>query len=536
MFNFTIKKTGMLHAVIFLSLFPFTQSFSQLTRTWEYSFSPPANLEAAGNCIVHLPQGLTIAGGIYKNSANFYTKNILLFTDDAGSLIKADTSVIGFGFTKIIYGGSSSYFAMAALQNDSNAARNILLAKIDSASLNVSYFVPDSSPTIYYDPADLVLLNNGRLVVGSRMDNFPLLRLSLTCMDNAGNLIWQTVDSSFEIKYDLELIADQSGGFYASGTGRDLLTSEDFIFISHFDSNGQRDWFQRQGSQSTSFADFLDLDLDVSGHLWMSGVLMDSSGQVGTLMKYDTLGNLFWKHTVSPHPYLKIISDENNFIYGAAVPSNGLDVFTIDKLDSSGSFLYSTNFQLSGYFNSILHDFRLLEDGIIAATGDLYVLSFPKSDLYLAIYDTALNLVDHNIFNSANFLGESGRAVVQGDENEVFVCGRLFYENQFETCNMGVIRYGLQIFDGIGEVDRDNNFQIFPNPASGKITVRCNDFSGDQIHLTIYNSIGDCIVDRLFFGNCSETYLDLNLPDGLYVLQLKSGSIGAEKKLLVVNR
>ncbi len=511
-------------------------SKAQLTRTWVYSYNHPANLEAAGNCIVHLDHGVTITGGYYKSNTNPDSRNILVFTDDAGTLIKADSSTIGFGYSKIIKGGTSSYFAVGTLLNDSSTARNILIAKIDSASLNINYFVPDSNPAIGYDPMDMILLNNNNILIGSRRDDFPMIQLSLTCMDDAGNLVWQTLDTTFEIKYDLKLLPDEIGGFFAAGTGRDILTSEDFIFVAHFDLNGIRDWFFRQASTSTSFADFLDIVKDHSGHLWTSGVLMDSTGQVGTLLKLDISGNLVWKHPVAPNPYLKILSDENNFIYGATVPSNGLDVFTIEKLDSAGTFLYSTNFQLTGYFNSVLYDLQMLDGGNLAFTGDLYVLSFPKPDLYLAIYDTALNLVDYDIYNASNFLGESGRAVVKGAGNDLYLCGRLNYENQFETCNLGVLKYDLQIIDNIDKNKISTNFEFFPNPSTGAIFIKCENLPRGKNIFTVFDAFGkEVFTDYSTNLNGTSNY-NLNLSEGLYYLTLNNGETRISKKLLIMQK
>ena len=81
-----------------------------------------------------------------------------------------------------------------------------------------------------------------------------------------------------------------------------------FIFISHYSSTGVRDWFVKQYS-SQSFADMNDIIMDVNKNLYVSGTVMDSTGQVGILMKLDTLGNVLWDKPIQPLSYLRLTSE-----------------------------------------------------------------------------------------------------------------------------------------------------------------------------------------------------------------------------------
>lgn len=529
--NLLIKISG----IIFYLLIVNGSATAQVSRSWVYDYNPPNNLEAKGSCLIHLRSEITITGGDFKNSNSSSRYNILVIANDSGNLLSVDTSTLGFGYTKIISDGVSACYALAALQNDSTSARNILVAKIDSATFNVRFFVPDSSATIYYDPADMILLSNQKLLVGSRMDNFPLIRLALTCMDTAGTVLWQVVDSSFEIKYDLKLIADASGGFFAAGSGRDTSTAEDFIFISHFNSIGNRDWFVRQNSPLLFFADFLDLIKDNHGFLWMSGIVMDSIGQVGVMMKLDTTGNLLWSQSVSPRPYLNLLCDQNNNIYGTTVPANGLDVFTISKLDTSGGVIDTNAFQLPGYFTSVLSDIKLIPGGLIAATGELFVSAFPKSDLYLAVFDTTLSLVGYDIYDSLNLLGESGRAIAAGINDQLYVCGRINYENQLETSNLGVIKYQFNLINNLQEKTNDAYIEIAPNPSAGNFIIKWRNLPEEKTTLYIFNSVGELVFeDNLHLQESMKT-ISLKLSDGIYFIRIEGKSFLLTKKISIIH-
>lgn len=184
---------------------------SQLLRTWTYSYNPVGNYESSGNSIVSLPSGNAVTAGVYTATTGS-RKNTLLLTDASGMLLQEDTSVIGFGYRKIIYDGNAHIYSAATLTNDSLPVSKIVVAKFDTAFGVRRFFVPDSSTTFpIYDVQDFALLVNERIVVASHWDAFPFVCLSLTCMDSSGSVLWERIDSSFQfetsnigiLKYDL---------------------------------------------------------------------------------------------------------------------------------------------------------------------------------------------------------------------------------------------------------------------------------------------------------------------------------------------
>ena len=490
---------------------------SQINRSWDYSFNPPNNYEASGNCITVLPSGKTITGGIYKSSTGT-NRNTLLLIDESGNFLDVDTSNPGFGYRKVIYDGNGNIFAAATLNNDSLPINKIVVARFDTTFSNRQFFVPDSSTTFPgYDVLDMTLLSNSTIVVASHWDAFPIVSLSLLCMDFAGNVLWERIDSSFEFSYDVKLLPDSSGGLLVAGSGRDTSTSTNFIFAFHYSSSGVRDWLVTHYSPQP-FADMNDIVIDLNKNIYISGIIMDSVGQEGILMKLDTIGNVLWNKSILPLPYSRLTTDNHGNIYGAVVPQNGLDVLTIEKLDSSGTFINSTSFQSATYFTSDLGDFRMLENGIIAATGGLYVLSFPKTDLYIATFDTSLSLLGYDIYNSQNLLGEKGNAISEVSNSNVYVCGRFNFENQFETSNIGVAKYDLSgIINGV----KNENYlhaSVFPNPSTGKFTIKFPSYLDNNVSIQILNSTGEIVFRNDFSITSGQLEFNLNLKPGFYIL------------------
>jgi len=517
-------------------LFTCFDASSQVNRVWEYSFNPVNNLEASGSCIASLPSGKTVTGGIYRNSSVSVNRNTLLLVDETGTLIDADTTTIGSGFKKVIYDGHSNVLALATLQDDSLPISKIIVARFDTSFTVKNYLIPDTTLTSpAYATLDMSVLSNGNIIVASNWDAFPLRCLSVLCMDTAGNVVWERVDSAFEFSYDVKLVEDLNGGVFAAGSGKDTSTAEDFIFVSHFTSSGLLDWSFRYYSPAQFYADMTDFIRDVYGNLYVSGNVMDTSGQVGCLIKADSAGNIFWNKQILPLAYSRIITDNSGNIYGTTVPLNGLDVFTIDKLDSSGIKIDSSSFQLNGYFASELGDIKFMDGGIISATGGLFVFSFPKSDLFLAAFDTSLNLIGYDIFDSLNLLGENGKAMVQSDDGSVYACGRVNYENQFETCNIGLIKYDVSGVVNNISVANKSRFVIFPNPSSGLLTFRWPDHESEKFSVRIISSTGVEVFNDVVTGNSGQESFILNLPSGIYNVIAENRTEKEVRKLVIIN-
>lgn len=509
---------------------------AQVNRLWDYAYNPANNYESSGKCIAVLPSGKSLCGGIFRNSSNFNTRNILVFMDDTGALLDVDSTVYGSGYSKVIYDGKSHFIAAGTLINDSLPINKIVLARIDTNFADRQFLIPDSSTVSPgYDVLDLSLLSNTNMVVASHWDAFPIVSLSLMCMDTSGFVLWERVDSSFQFSYDVKLLADGNGGVYAAGSGKDTSTTDDFIFVTHYTSGGQRDWMIQYYSPAHFFADLTDLIPDAAGHLYASGTVMDSAGQLGFLMKLDTTGTVVWNKAVSPLSYSRVITDPSGNLYGVKVPLDGINAFTIDKMDSSATIIDSAFFHTTGYFASELGDVAINSDGIITLCGGLFVLSFPKSDLFLAAYDTSLNLLGFDIYDSLNLLGENAKALVCGSQGSVYVCGRTNFENQFETSTIGILKYELpQIINTISFLPGEE-ILLYPNPSSGNINLRINNPQKEKASVRIYNNSGMEVYQTNILASSDELHFQTDLAEGFYTGVLEWSGGRRVFKMCIVN-
>jgi hypothetical protein len=504
---------------------------AQINREWEFSYNPVGNYEASAKSVIVLPSGRVVVSGIYKSSTG-NNKNALLLLDSVGNFLDVDTSTSGFGYGKVIYDGNGNIYAAATLSNDSLPINKVVVARFDSTFNSRQFFVPDSTTTFPgYDVLDMALLSNSSLVVASHWDAFPFVNLSLLCMDSQGAVLWERVDSSFEFSYDVKLIPDSLGGVFVAGSGRDTSLATNFVFISHYTSTGVRDWQVKEYS-SQSFADMNDFIMDAQKNLYVSGVLMDSTGQVGFLMKLDTVGNVEWNVPVEHLSYVKIAADQAGNIYGGIIEQNGIDVVTIEKIDSSGNLINSNSYQDSVYFTSDLGDLKVLESGQIAATGGAYIFSFPKYDLYFAVFDTALNVLAHDYYDSSNFLGEIGMDMAEAPGGSVYVCARFNFENQLETSNMGVVKYNLSALVNNVEQIKSAQLEVYPNPSTGNFKLVCQ--TAKIKNLRILNILGEVVYERILSATSAEVDIHLAIEPGIYFVIVESEQGVMSERVVVV--
>jgi len=75
--------------------------------------------------------------------------------------------------------------------------------------------------------------------------------------------------------------------------------------------------------------------------------------------------------------------------------------------------------------------------------------------------------------------------------------------------------YYIQI-SGIIENDFGDNFKIYPNPTSGKISVELGDYY-DNIQIEITDIIGQ-IIDKKTFKNINNFELNIDGLNGIYII------------------
>lgn len=81
---------------------------------------------------------------------------------------------------------------------------------------------------------------------------------------------------------------------------------------------------------------------------------------------------------------------------------------------------------------------------------------------------------------------------------------------------------------GVNEqnVEQGGNMLIFPNPTTGNLTVQVNDLQGEDVLITVYDLVGQVIINRKTENNFGTLQVPLdfvNLSNGVYLVSVQVG-------------
>ena len=349
-------------------------------------------------------------------------------------------------------------------------------------------------------------------------------------LDASGNLVWTkgfggtsqetaegiTVDASgvystgsFAGTVDLD---PGAGTFTATGNGGD-------VYILKLDLTGNFVWAKTFGA--IVLGDFGQaITLDATGNIYSTGRYagqVDFDPGAGTytmttvgaqdiyVLKLDASGNFVWAKTwgsVNTDDSRDIEVDAAGNVYSAgyvagscdydpgtgsytlAASSNNLMDGWVSKLDASGNLVWAIVYGANGYdfANGVAPD----GSGSACITGNFqYLVDFDPSP--------------------ATFSLSSG-----GNSN---------------TC---VVKIGAALPTGINSNTNSTDLiSAYPNPFTDKIVFDLQENKGNEIHLIIYNSIGQVV--RSEKTNSNKIIIEReNLTNGFYIYQLSS-----ENKVIV---
>lgn len=255
------------------------------------------------------------------------------------------------------------------------------------------------------------------------------------------------------------------------------------------------------------------------------------------------------------------------------------DSLNLTKIDSNGNFLWERNlfptFDTSTQFYTILQDAKELSNGDILyftilerqSDYELFFMRFDSLGLDPVVSNSIIpkSQMQIQLWGSKAFVLKNGEIILCNEgsncENDIWFFNRnhqlewikemRFTFNQVKlasngkyygagstTCGNGNSNSVLAIFDSTGngitkledELKKDEIFELYPNPASEKLTV--NVPQNGKSKLSIY-----CFTGRLLFEKVIESngiVLDIkDIPKGLHIVRLENGNNQLHKKILV---
>ena len=178
------------------------------------------------------------------------------------------------------------------------------------------------------------------------------------------------------------LAVDDSGNVYVTGGGADDMSDSlnDYVTIK-YDSSGDTMWVRTYDGPASSDDDALAIVLDDLGNVYVTGISIGNGlFYDGATIKYDNLGNLLWvKRYDGPASRddgfidLAVDSSGNVYVTGASEDAVGNMDYVIIKYNSNGDTVWVRNYNGPGNGYDFTYDIS------VDAIGNVYVTGWSDS-------------------------------------------------------------------------------------------------------------------------------------------------------------
>ncbi len=405
--------------------------------------------------------------------------------------------------------------------------------------------------------------------------------------DLNGSYIWSVQEDFFSEQ--VSVLTDNSGNVILSGLfentvtiGTTDLTSAGSMdgFISKYDTDGNFLWAIRAGGESIEYIAIISTD--ASDNIYLTGefisenvtingtgiTLAEGNGNI-ILAKLDNTGNVLWltSHagsTITFRDYYcwptGIITDATGCTYikgwhGDSIyfndimlrsPYNSISYF-LTKFDQNGNTIWanSINEHSTGYdYNQFDIDYNgnvylgAQARDTLNFGDDFEYINSGKEDLFVAKYNTDGDLIWVRAMQGNETSLNRIQSVAVYDTTNIFAAG--YFGNYLHIGNeelSSTNKHGfIAMFDtdisGIKEVYKRNNneFDIYPNPSTGLVTINCKSGIFDKIE--IINVTGQ----KVHSVNITSKNIQIdlsNLAKGLYFVKIKGENYYKTEKLII---
>jgi len=479
-----------------------------LTNSGEYDIFL-VKYDANGNVLWATSAGSTLSEGACS-----------VATDASGNAYVAgyfDGPAITFGTTTLL-NSCSDHSEIFLVKYDANG--DVLWAKSASGTgCDVAYSVATDasgnacvtgcfdSPNITFGTT--TLLNS----------SFSFFNIFLVKYDANGNVQWATSAGGINDEVSSSLALDAIGNAYVTGTFCSPAVTFDTttltntysgysdIFLVKYDANGNVQWAKSASGTVRDIA--YSVATDASGNAYMTGdfnspaITFDTTTLLNAfsgfsdifLVKYDANGNVLWAKSAT----------------GTGV-GNAFSVAT----DASG------NAYVAGYFDG---------PAITFGTTTLTNSISDYSDIFLVKYDTTGNVLWAK--SATGIGGDYANSVATDASGNAYVTGYFdsptFTFGTTTITNSGIFDIFLAKVTNsvkINELNNQEYFSVFPNPAKDKIVIEIPDVT-EECNLTIVNIEGHRLLQQIITE--PTTTIDVGtLPSGVYLVK-----VAGEKRVQV---
>lgn len=499
--------------------------------TVDFDPSPATfTLASVGNDDVFI-QKLNASGNLV------WVKSIGGTGDDIGNCIKLDAN--GSVYITGYFEGTVDFDPGAGVSNlTSNGFLDLYVLKLDATGNFV--WAKQIGGVDYDSGLSLDIDFNGNVIVGGSFQNsvdfdpsastFSLSSFGssdafLLKLDGSGNFVWAKQFGGTDSEVIWSLDVDATGSIYTTGNFEGTADFDPSANTLNLISNGGKDVFVAKVSST--------------GNINWAKAFGDAISDYGQAISIDAFGNVNTSGMFSG-----TVDFDPSAATSTLTSFGGSDVF-ISQLNNNGDYIWAK--QLGGTSNDAGAGIATDANGNIYATGNFQgTADFdPGNATYSLTSNGGRDIYITMLSSSGNFgwaikLGgtssDEGSGISVDGSGNIFTVGyfrdTVDFNHEVGTLNLNstgssdaFIHKMNQATTNIYKYNRNNSFEVYPNPANNFIFIQTEEFQ----KFTFINCFGQ-VIDE--FTISDKKKLDVTkLPPGIYFIRnTKSGAI---KKVLI---
>ncbi len=355
--------------------------------------------------------------------------------------------------------------------------------------------------------------------------------------DSLGNLQWQYNTQRGFWAILSGIIELDNGDIIATGRSGDWNTVPFGDYLIKVNSNGNYIW---EKGFNFSTADGASRAVkSPEGNIVVNSFTLGAAADIN-IFKCDTSGSTIWNSYLSPTIYadaaydiISTSADSTYLITGNinySSPPHYSKGYLV-KINNNGDTLWTET--ITGVGDYFLRSSAYDDNGNIISFGNTYGICTPISSSLLLIKSTGLGVATDVEYYCDSFFNWTANRIIKTHDNKFVIAGIKFIGSSTNSIDGFLIKLNEDsVFTSTNEIGAQHNeFSIFPNPFTNKISFHSSISSIEKISISVFNSIGEKLFERETLLTDQEINLS-PLQSGIYFLKIKSNKIFITKKIV----
>jgi uncharacterized delta-60 repeat protein len=282
----------------------------------------------------------------------------------------------------------------------------------------------ESPSNAYSQGSDIALDNAGNVYVLGSTVNADFITIKY---DSNGSQLWAKTYKGPLSSYGnaADIAVDAAGNVYITGAGDDDVNSLDWVTVK-YNSSGTQLWAKRYNGPGKSYDEPLDMDIDSSGNVYVTGYCnAGSTGSDYATIKYGPDGNQLWvvlynDYSNTDDTAVDVAVDVygNVYVTGTSYLTGYDQNYVTIKYDANGNQLWTVTYD-GGFGTDYAYDMTIDDFGNIYVVGnstsaigdrDYAVIKYSQPDFSVADADLngdgIIDFTDFSILANQWLLGK----------------------------------------------------------------------------------------------------------------------------------